>query len=253
MRILHSLWIMMFLLFSACQSQPNQPAIQAPNTIMSIPATTQQLLRVTTADWNTSTGTLQRYERDAQGHWQKVGKPINIILGRNGLGWGLGLHRTPVDAVYIKHEGDGRAPAGLFVLGHGFGYDTFDIAFPYTLYRRTDHCVDDSHSQWYNQIVDSTKVEQDYKSFEYMRLKNNLYEYGITVNHNPDRIAQAGSCIFMHIRNPKGGATAGCTAMDKKDIVEILRWLREDKHPLLLQLPKEELERYIDDEQLKSS
>ncbi len=245
------------LLLTACQSSPDikeelAPKVETQNQegLIVIPKESQQLLMVVTPDWNAKVGSLQRYER-TEAKWQKVGNSIDIILGRNGLGWGLGLHEIPKDAKYIKKEGDGRAPAGLFALGNGFGYSDFSINFPYHKYQRTDHCVDDSNSKWYNQIVDSTQVAKDYKSFEHMRLKNNLYEYGITVNHNPKQVSQAGSCIFMHIRNESGKGTAGCTAMKRSEIIEVLKWLQEDKKPLLLQLPKAVTMKKIHDDSLK--
>ncbi|CAA6816595.1 MAG: Unknown protein [uncultured Sulfurovum sp.] len=207
-----------------------------------IPQETSQLIVVTTDNWSTPEGILERYEKNAT-QWQKIGEPIQIVLGRNGLGWGKGLHTTPTNAPYIKKEGDGKAPAGLFSLGNGFGYSSTDFSmhFPYATYQTTDHCVDDSHSQWYNQIIDATITNKDYKSFEHMKLTNKLYKYGITVNHNPEKIAQAGSCIFIHIKNKKGTGTAGCTAMTENEIISILKWLEEAKKPLLLQLPKEEM------------
>ncbi len=241
-------------LFCACQNETTPKIttnsikidknrlLQLHNKNIIFPKDSSQLLFVTTPDWNSKEGTLQRYERIGKSkNWKKVGEPISIILGRNGLAWGLGLHTTPKNAKYIKREGDGRSPAGLFYLGHGFGYQDFNIEFPYKVYKRTDHCVDDSNSKWYNRIVDSTKVAKDYKSFEHMRLKNNLYKYGITVNHNPNQVKNGGSCIFMHIRSGNGKGTAGCTAMSEDKIKEILKWLKEEKKPLLLQLPKGEV------------
>ena len=208
-------------------------------TKIAIPHNSAQLIKITTKGWNTKNGILQRYEKNREGDWIKVGKSIDIVLGRNGLGWGLGVHTTPKNAKYIKKEGDGRSPAGLFYFGNAFGYDNFKIDFPYAKYSRTDHCVDDSKSAFYNTIIDSRKVRKDYKSFEYMKLKNNLYKYGITVQHNPENIPQSGSCIFMHIKNRKGTGTAGCTAMSENSIVKILKWLDVKKNPLLLQLPKD--------------
>lgn len=215
-------------------------AINKSNII--IPEASQQLIVVTTQNWHTKYGMLQRYEK-RDNIWQKVGQSINIVLGRNGLGWGKGLHTTPINAKYIKQEGDGKAPAGLFSLGNGFGYapTDFTMHFPYAHYKRTDHCVDDANSEWYNQIIDSKTTDKDYKSFEHMKLKNDQYKYGITVKHNPENIAQSGSCIFIHIKNRKATGTAGCTAMRENEITTILKWLKEDKKPLLLQLPKEEM------------
>ena len=150
----------------------------------------------------------------------------------------------------MKKEGDGKAPAGLFSLGNGFGYDDFKIDFPYSVYKSTDHCVDDSKSRFYNRIVDSTKVKKDYKSFEHMRLKNRLYKYGITVNHNENQAPMAGSCIFIHIRSNNNKGTAGCTAMKEDKIVKVLLWIKLDKKPLLLQLPRTEIIKRIDDNSL---
>jgi len=220
------------LFFTACQAT----GLAVSN--IPIPKTTSQLIKVTTKNWNTKDGKLQRYEKNKKGNWIKIGKNIDIVLGRNGLAWGLGLHKIPKDAKYIKKEGDGKSPAGLFKLGNAFGYNEFKINFPYAKYTRTDHCVDDSNSQFYNTIIDSKKVKKDYKSFEYMKLKNNLYKYGITVKHNPENIAQAGSCIFMHIKSKTGKGTAGCTAMKESEITRILKWLDVKKNPLLLQLPQ---------------
>ncbi len=233
------------LLFTACNSSEISPTIkeetiQLKNII--IPKDSSQLLVVTTDNWSTKNGTLQRYEK-TNNHWQKMGKALKVVIGRNGLGWGKGLHTTPKDAKYIKKEGDGKAPAGLFSLQNAFGYskNNFKMNFPYAIYKTTDHCVDDSNSIWYNQIVDSNTVIKDYKSFEHMKLRNNLYKYGITVNHNPNKIAQAGSCIFIHIKSKSGKGTAGCTAMIEDEIVSILKWLKKEKKPLLLQLPKAEM------------
>jgi len=196
---------------------------------------TKQLIVVTTKNWSTSNGTLQRFEKEGSS-WEKVGKAINIKLGRNGLGWGIGLHTTPKNAKYIKKEGDGKAPAGIFSLKQAFGYGSFKVNYPYEVYTETDHCVDDVNSKLYNTIVDSKKVNIDYKSKEHMKFPKDYYKYGIVVNHNhideKGSIKGAGSCIFMHIKKVP---TAGCTVMNEGEMKEIIKWLDTDKNPLLLQ------------------
>ncbi len=235
MKTITLLTLSSILLMSACQA--TNISVNS-NSNITIPEDTTQLIKVTTKGWNTKDGILQRYEKDKKGEWIKVGEPINVVLGRNGLGWGLGLNTIPKGAKYIKKEGDGRSPAGLFRLGNGFGYQEFKINFPYEKYNKNDLCVDDSKSKFYNTIIDKTKVKKDYNSFEHMKLKNNLYKYGITVQHNPNNIPQSGSCIFIHIKSPSGKGTAGCTAMRESKIIKILKWLDVKKNPLLLQLPK---------------
>ncbi len=196
---------------------------------------TKQLIVVSTKNWSTSNGTLQRYEKK-NGSWQTVSKAITIKLGRNGLGWGIGLHSIPKDAKIIKKEGDGKAPAGIFNLKQAFGYAPFSVKYPYKVYKETDHCVDDVNSNLYNKIVDSKKISRDYKSKEHMKFPKDYYKYGIVVNHNHIDEAGAkkgaGSCIFIHIKKVP---TAGCTVMSENEMKEIIRWLDAEKGPLLLQ------------------
>ncbi len=207
---------------------------------------TKQLLVVTTNNWSTSSGSLQRYERDNKS-WVQVGKAIDIKLGRNGLGWGLGLHEVPKDAKIMKKEGDGKAPAGIFSLKQAFGYAPFKIDYPYEVYKETDHCVDDINSKFYNKIVDSTKIERDYKSHERMKFPKDYYKYGIVVDHNgitegAKSKRGAGSCIFIHIKNVP---TAGCTVMNESEIQEVLRWLDPTAEPLLIQGTQKDIHRLI--------
>ncbi len=199
---------------------------------------TRQLVVVTTEGWNDNVGVLQRYEKAAK-RWRKVGDAVTVKLGRNGLGWGVGLHRVPVNARYVKKEGDGRSPAGIFSLKQAFGYAPFEANYPYKIYKESDHCVDDPHSKFYNKIVDSTVVARDYRSFEPMKFSKNYYKYGIVVNHNhideAGAVPGAGSCIFLHIKDIP---TAGCTVTDEKEIKKLIRWLDAAKHPLLVQGPE---------------
>jgi len=196
---------------------------------------TKQLIVVSTKNWSTPNGMLQRYEKK-NNSWHTVGKAISIKLGRNGLGWGRGLHTIPKGAKIIKKEGDGKAPAGIFSLKQAFGYNPFVVEYPYEVYKATDHCVDDVNSKLYNKIVDSTKVKIDYKSKEHMKFPKDYYKYGIVVNHNhideAGAIKGAGSCIFIHIKKVP---TAGCTVMTEGEMKEIIKWLDIDREPLLVQ------------------
>jgi D-alanyl-D-alanine dipeptidase len=208
-----------------------------------LPEDTRQLIVVTTKGWNDNSGMLRRYEKKAD-RWVETGEPVKVHLGRNGLGWGIGLHTVPPGARYIKAEGDGRSPAGVFRLKQAFGYAPLKgLRYPYRVYDENDHCVDDIRSRYYNRIVDSRKITPDYRSFEHMKFPKNYYKYGIVVNHNhideAGSVPGAGSCIFLHI---KSVPTAGCTVMKEEQIVKILRWLDAKKHPLLIQMPQKALE-----------
>ncbi len=214
----------------------------APKT--PVPENTEQLLVVTTENWQSPDAKLQRFEKEG-GNWKQRGETIEVITGKNGLGWGLGLHRVPKGAKWVKREGDGKAPAGIFELKNGFGYQPFEIKYPYKVYRESDHCVDDGKSKWYNKIVDSNKVKKDYKSFERMKFPKNYYKYGLVVDHNPKAIPGSGSCIFIHIKKPDHIPTVGCTAMSESEIKSILKWLDPKKHPLLIQAPKSEISKLL--------
>ena len=217
----------MKILLTLCLSVFLATAGNIPNT--------KQLIVVTTKNWSTPNGILQRYDKQGNS-WHKVGKEIHIKLGRNGLGWGRGLHSIPKDAKIIKKEGDGKAPAGIFTLKQAFGYHPFVVDYPYEVYKSTDHCIDDVQSKYYNKIIDSKKTKSDYKSFEHMKFSKDYYKYGIVVNHNhideAGAVKGAGSCIFIHIKKVP---TAGCTVMNEGEIKEIIKWLNAESEPLLVQ------------------
>jgi len=206
---------------------------------------TKQLIVVTTKDWKISKGLLQRYEK-VLNRWIKVDKPLKIHIGRNGLGWGVGLHQIPSNAKIIKKEGDGKAPAGIFELKNSFGYNAFKTNYPYRIYKKYHHCVDDMNSKLYNKIIDSRGVKESYKSKENMRLSTDYYKYGIVVNHNHinEKWAKkgAGSCIFLHIKNQP---TAGCTVMNEKELIKIIEWLDKEKNPLLIQGTKKVVKKLL--------
>lgn len=202
-----------------------------------IPKQSNQLLVVQAHGFDTAQASLQAYVR-RDGHWSEVFEPIKVNLGRNGLGWGEGeIHFQRKEAEPLKLEGDGKAPAGLFKLDGFFGYEKREFNFPYLELNANDICVDDSTSKVYNQLV-RTKETHDYKSYETMQRKDNLYEIGILVGHNKKGLKKKGSCIFIHIQRSENAPTSGCTSMAKEDLLKLMRWLDHAQNPLLLQLPR---------------
>lgn len=201
---------------------------------MKVPQESLQLLVVPTYDLTSTKAMLYSYEREnATAKWTQVFDPIPVQLGRSGLGLGIGLPGFEDSQEYHqKVEGDGKSPAGIFRLSKIFGYSstTPNPNMPYFQAKEDLHCVDDSSSRLYNQIVPAQK---GYNSFETMRRKDNLYKWGIVVEHNPHHIAKQGSCIFIHITN--GKPTAGCTTMDQPSLLKIIKWLDRSKRPVLMQ------------------
>lgn len=213
----------------------------------------RQLVVVTTRDWKASAGTLQRFENS--GHqWKRVGAPIPVVIGRGGLGWGAGLNAQPPTADSpVKKEGDGRSPAGVFPIGAAFGYDAEKPAWlrlPYIPLTDATECVDDRDSTYYNSVIDRVPTQPPgWNSSEKMR-QIAQYRWGVIVDQNRTRTADAGSCIFLHIWSGPQEPTAGCTAMQQRDLEEIMRWLDASAHPLLVALPAAEYERLQRDWQL---
>lgn len=198
----------------------------------------RQLLVVTTQGWDEKEGELALYERASDtSAWTPVRVAIPVVVGENGLAWGIGLHpmngETP-----CKKEGDGRSPAGIFALGSAFGFaSSIETKIEYFPLHPFIEAVDDPLSSHYNCIVDRREVIPDWQSSEKMS-EVPVYEIGLVVNHNfPNPQPYAGSAIFLHIWKDAHSGTAGCTAMSLENLREVLSWLDASKHPLLVQLP----------------
>ncbi len=209
----------------------------------------QQLVLVTIDSWNTTDGSLRTYSRTG-GRWQEVGTAIPVAIGRSGSAWGLGMHPKQSNGP-SKHEGDGRAPAGVFRIGTAFGYgESADTALPYAAMRESSYCMDVAASPLYNRIVDADKVGQAAVagSTEPMRLDlhnkgDQRYKLGFVIEHNPYAKPGAGSCIFAHVWKAPGQTTAGCTAMAEPAMQRLHAWLKPDAHPVFVLLPETEYAR----------
>jgi L,D-peptidoglycan transpeptidase YkuD (ErfK/YbiS/YcfS/YnhG family) len=208
----------------------------------------RQLVVVTTADWNSSQGTLQTFVK-SENAWQPTAPGVPITIGREGAAWGVGLH--PTQAGPAKKEGDGRSPAGVFRIGSAFGYaDSVRTALPYKAMSATHYCVDVSTSPLYNRIVDANVVGKKATegSTEPMRRDihvngDHRYKLGFVIEHNSSGGAALGSCIFAHLWNSPGEPTSGCTAMDESAMQALLDWLQPAENPVFVLLPQQEYAR----------
>ncbi len=218
--------------------------VRDPGSIPGITASAQLVL-VVTADWNATSGTLQRFERGADGNWRLLGRNVDCVLGRKGLAWGIGLHGpVPADEPR-KREGDQRSPAGAFafhgVFGRASAPEGSPLKLPYQQMTSTSEAIDDSRSRFYNRIVDRRNVASpDWQSSEHMLKSNGLYDWGIVVEHNLKCAPGYGSCIFLHRWLGPGRGTSGCTAMDSADLMSLIGWLDPKQNPVLVQLPAHE-------------
>ncbi len=191
---------------------------------------------------------MQRFERaDPDSAWRAIDQPEPVVVGRTGIAWGVGFDGVSTEGPH-KHEGDGKAPAGVFPLDTVFGFaptGSMETArLPYVQLLPTTDCVDDTASSHYNTVVDRGSVPVvDWKSAEHMR-QVAQYEVGVMVGYNATPpVKGRGSCIFLHIWAGPGSHTAGCTAFSEPTVREVIRWLDPKKQPLLVQLTRNQ---YVD-------
>jgi L,D-peptidoglycan transpeptidase YkuD (ErfK/YbiS/YcfS/YnhG family) len=238
-----------------CGLSPAQPVAPESDALTS----STQLIVVTTPEWNSVEGRLQRFERaTVQEAWRPVGDPIPIVVGKNGLAWGIGVIPTEARVADepVKSEGDGKSPAGVFALGTAFGYASQPLPgtkLPYLPLTPSIECVDDVDSKYYNRVLDRSSVAPDWNSSEHMRNAGESYRWGIVVDHNgtvagagsKPPVPGGGSCVFLHIWHSHDQGTTGCTAMEQANVETMLTWLDPARKPLLVQLPQSAYARLI--------
>ena len=234
------------VLLLACQSyvsaKPRDVTQKAP---VSGVGTSEQLVVVTTPSWTSTKGTMRRFQRaTSASEWRSIDAEVPVVVGRTGIAWGVGFDDASPDGPR-KHEGDGKAPAGIFPLDTAFGFAVREsVRLPYVQLLSTTDCVDDTASSHYNTVVDKATVARvDWNSAEHMR-EVAQYEIGVIVGYNAQPpIKGRGSCIFLHIWAGPDSHTAGCTAFDETKLREVAAWLDPKKDPLLVQLTATEYQR----------
>lgn len=202
-----------------------------------------QAVVVTTRGWDSVTGQAALFERkNEKSEWKQDGESFPIVVGRSGLAWAE-LLNGDIDMAKIKQEGDGNSPAGLFPLTSAFGVGSKPnaVELPYTRLDQYTECVDDSRSSFYNRIVNRMQVGNfDWKSSEKMLAVGEQYALGMFVAYNTFPVERGrGSCIFLHIWKDANSGTAGCTAMERRNLERIVAWASPAKNPYLVQMPRE--------------
>lgn len=201
----------------------------------------EQVVVVTSPSWSSTVGTVRAYERIADGSWREVVGATPANLGWSGMVLGGD-----------RRQGTGKTPAGTYALTSAFGRK----ANPGTklLYRKVDRddawTYDPDHPATYNMLQIAPVSWRSYGGYvEHLWSYGLQYDYVAVIGFNlpPGRITMgkdgirrtsqpadtsAGGGIFLHVSNGKN--TAGCVAIAKPQMREILAWLNPAKNPTIV-------------------
>lgn len=223
-----------------------------------VPEDCEQLIVALAPDWDAMRGVLQRYERSGSGPWRRVGADVPVLFGKNGLAWGRGLAGQEESGRH-KKERDGRAPAGIFRIGKIYTYDAAlpeGSNFPFHQVTRADAWIDDPKRPDYNRFVTIDDPENPPPWFGKQKMRHNdfAYRWLVEIRHNSDPpVPNEGSAIFFHIRRGPSRPSAGCTTMPETALVEVITWLRAERNPCYVLLPRSLYQAKADEWHLPSS
>ena len=128
-----------------------------------------------------------------------------------------------------KKEGDNITPEGTFKIIRVY-YRRNKIKNISTLIKKKEikkkiGWCDDPVSSFYNKEI---KLPSKF-SHEKLYRKDNLYDLILVLNYNINPIIKnKGSAIFIHIAKKNYEPTAGCIALKKRDLVELLENIKKN-------------------------
>jgi L,D-peptidoglycan transpeptidase YkuD (ErfK/YbiS/YcfS/YnhG family) len=138
------------------------------------------------------------------------GHAIPVVLGRSGI-------------AANKREGDGATPRGRFTLTR-LWWRADRGPRPRTLLpvRHIDPALawcEDPADRRYNRPFKRSANEPGDRLWR----DDHLYDLVIEISHNTrPRVAGRGSAVFVHVARPDRSGTAGCVALDAKDLRRLL-------------------------------
>ncbi|MCL9684004.1 L,D-transpeptidase family protein [Legionella maioricensis] len=208
--------IAIFMIFKSVKNSTDSCQILVNSAYGNPPGSSSQVIVVQSLGESKAQVTAcQRKGRSWQG---SLIPTFPAVIGKGGI--------APIGE---KKEGDLKTPAGLYPLGEAFGTVPLSLKMDYKYITADDKFIDDVTSNRYNTWVNG-KTEA--KSYEQMLIEP--YKIGVIINYNMDpTIKGAGSAIFMHLWRSINVPTAGCVAMEKKNLMALLRWLDKKKHPYI--------------------
>lgn len=192
----------------------------------------EQVVLVTAASTRARTGTLEAFER-RDGDWVRVIGPVRADLGFGGLVAGT-----------KRRQGSGDTPLGTYGVVSAFGRDanpgtrlgyrkidrddvwTFDRDFPHTY--NLLQTVPRSWGAYGGQLE---RLWSFGRQYDLVAVLDYNLPASSTVTTGADGVRRTsrpvdtarGGAIFIHVTD--GSSTAGCIAIDKASMVDLLRWL----------------------------
>lgn len=152
---------------------------------------------------------------------------MDLIVSAEGwASWNGKQYRCalgPSGARREKREGDGATPTGRFpfrrLLYRADRLHPPATNLPQQAIDPADGWCDDPASPAYNRAV---KLPFD-ASHERLWRDDGAYDLILVIGHNDDPVRPGqGSAVFIHVANPDYRPTAGCVALAREDLLEIL-------------------------------
>lgn len=210
----------------------------------------RQVIVVTAAGWRSTTATLRAYERGRTGTWSVVMEATPAYLGYGGL--------APEAS---RRQGTGTTPAGTFSVLRSFGRSADPgTRLPYRQVDRDDAWTYNPRvPATYNLFQDADVSWASYGNYvEMLWSYGRQYDYVAVLDYNlpggevtrdargvrrtsEPANTRAGGGIFLHVS--KGQPTAGCIAIDRSRMRDLMRWLDPDADPVLVVGPLDEITR----------
>lgn len=185
------------------------PAVAAP--------VHRQVVVVSVPSASATVGTLEGWAwRD--GRWRRVIGPLRAFVGSAGVG---------AASEYLS-----RTPAGIHTLTEAFGSAANPgTALPYRKIGWSAWWVSDVQSQHYNTMQFCRPGTCSFGAAEHLRAIP-VYTHAVVMDYNRDPVLPGrGSAFFLHVTD--GRPTAGCVAISRQGLVQVMRWLRPGAQPVM--------------------
>jgi L,D-peptidoglycan transpeptidase YkuD (ErfK/YbiS/YcfS/YnhG family) len=171
----------------------------------------------------------KRYNRNAAAR-PLAGIRIRAAAGNRRRGWlQAGSLMIPValgkgGILADKREGDNGTPRGTFrprrLWWRADRHVRPRTLLPVRAIGAEDGWCEDPSDRRYNQAI---RLRHD-RTGDRLRRDDHLYDFIIEIDHNTHpRVAGRGSAVFLHLARPHFGPTAGCVAMTRPAMLQLLR------------------------------